>query len=343
LLLTVATGVALSRAAAGGQPPENLLELAERAPVISPRNVARIESYGRLNVPGVWRLVPARDPDRFAVVRKMKPVQVLAAADFGILEPEMAGVGRQVIYFTFSPKKGVVAYSEFDGSRTATLLDRRAGKAIRLDTGSDQPSVTFSPDGSLLATGGYGDRVRLWSVADGRLAREFDAGPVKGALTAQFSPDGRVLAVGNRNSVTVLFEAATGRRLAELPRQMSHELRFHPRGHTLAVAYVDGAVALWRVSDGALIREKQTKAEELYTVDWSPDGEILATAGLKGTVTLWGAADLSVLGELPAPDWVIQVRFHPDGRGLVTAGGLLGPIGIPMERWIEGYAVVGVP
>src|SRR5262249_11945889 len=160
-----------------------------------------------------------------------------------------------------------------------------------------------------------------WRVEDGRLTRTFDAGPTVGGLTPAFSPDGRLLAIGNRNSTTGIFDVATGDLRFSLPKKWSHELRFSPDGRTLAVVHVAGSVALWKVADGSQIAERGTQAEELYTVDWSPDGSLLATAGLKGAITIWDPRDLSVLRELSAPEWVIQVKFTPDGLNLHWAGG----------------------
>ena len=234
---------------------------------------------------------------------------------------DVIGDGKKIIDFAFNRDENLVAYSENDRSKTAQILDRRTGKTVSVDAGADQPDVIFSPDGSLLATGGYGSPVRLWSVPDGELVRELYAGPMAGGLTLEFSPDGRILAAGNRNSTTILYETATGKPLATLPKSESHELQFHPDGHTLAIVYVDGSVALWRVADGALLRVQKSGAEELYTVDWSPDGTLLATAGKNGKITLWDGRDLSVLRELTGPEWVIRVKFTPDGLNLHYAGG----------------------
>jgi WD40 repeat protein len=112
--------------------------------------------------------------------------------------------------------------------------------------------------------------------------------------------------------------------LHELSKIMSHELRFSPDGEVLAVAYVDGRVALWSVHDGAQLRIADTGAQEIYTVDWSPDGQILATAGRESDIILWNAEDLSVLARLAAPEWVIRVKFSPDGTRLLSAGGEAG-------------------
>jgi WD40 repeat protein len=59
----------------------------------------------------------------------------------------------------------------------------------------------------------------------------------------------------------------------------------------------------------------------MYNVDWSPDGDLLVSAGLQGDVIIWDPTDLSIRRRLPSPEWVIGVKFTPDGTRLLTAGG----------------------
>jgi WD40 repeat protein len=271
----------------------------------------------RLPKADIFQIAWSLDRDRMAVIGWEKPVEVRDPISLGLLET--IGDGKKIIHFAFSPDADIVAYSENDRSGTAKILHRASGKVVVLDAGSIQPRIVFNPDGSLLATGGSA-MVRLWSVGDGHLVREFDVG-ADGGLRPQFSPDGRLLAVGNRNSSTVLFETSTGRQLSVLGGRSTQEIQFHPGGQTLAETRVDGSIALYRIPDGTKIAERQTNAKELYSVDWSPDGTLLATAGREGKITLWDPRDLTVIRELDAPAWVIQVRFSPDGRNLHYAGG----------------------
>jgi WD40 repeat protein len=164
-------------------------------------------------------------------------------------------------------------------------------------------------------------------VSDGKLLRRFDAGPAVGGLTPAFSPDGAMIAVGNRNAETHIFDVATGNVLHVLEARQTQGLQFSPDGRTLAVAYVDGSLRLWNTADGRLRHELKTKADELYRVEWSPDGRILASAGRNGKITLWNPDDLSILREIDGPEWVIGLRFSPDGRNLITAGGPSAPPG----------------
>jgi len=181
--------------------------------------------------------------------------------------------------------------------------------------------MRFSPDGSLVATGGYGNSAKVWNVADGALIHTLDMGGATGGLAVLFSPDGTTVAVGNRNSTTRLFDAKTGALLQELNKGSSHGLAFHPSGKTLAIGYVDGSLVLWDVSTGTVRHEVNTGAEEIYRVDWAPDGRLLASSGLNTEITIWNGDDLAPLQTLESPEWVIGLKFSPDGTRLITAGG----------------------
>jgi WD40 repeat protein len=179
-----------------------------RRELIRPSTVPNLSPVARLPKADIFQIAWSRDRDRMAVIGWEKPVEVRDPVSLGLLET--IGEGKKIIHFAFSPDADVVAYSENDRSGTAKILHRASGKVVALDAGSEQPRIVFNQDGSLLATGGSA-MVRLWSVGDGHLVREFDVG-ADGGLRPQFSPDGRLLAVGNRNSSTVLFETSTGRR-----------------------------------------------------------------------------------------------------------------------------------
>jgi WD40 repeat protein len=289
---------------------------------LTPTNVANLREVASLDE-DIWEIAWSPQRDRMALLSWEKPAVVRDVLSLETIES--IGEGQKLIHFAFSTDKNVVAYC--GNGKTAEILDRPTGRAITLDVGNDQPQMTFSPDGSTLATGGYGTLSSLWRVSDGKLLRQFDAGPTTGGLTPVFSPDGTMLAVGNRNAETHLFDVVTGKVLHVLDARQTQGLQFSPDGRTLAVAYVDGSLRLWNSADGRLRHEVKTTAEELYRVEWSPDGRILASAGRKGKITLWNPAELSILREIDAPEWVIGLRFSPDGQNLITAGGASGSRG----------------
>jgi WD40 repeat protein len=283
---------------------------------ITPANVDRIRPVGEIQR-DVRSIVFGPGARRIALHGWETSVDVL---DAGTLQPvRQIAADQKLVHFTAASNGDTVAWSE-NGSRVE-VRDLRTDKVLVLETGSQQPGVAFAPDGKTLATGGYAIEAKLWDPATGMLIRSLDVGAPAGGLTPVFSPDGKFVAIGHRNSETRIFETATGKLYTVLPNKMSQELKFSPTGRTLAVGYVDGSLALWDMRDGTLLRSCATGGDEVYTLDWSPDGDLLATAGLHGKIILWDPRTLAPLKELEAPEWVIQVRFSPDGARLFTAGG----------------------
>jgi WD40 repeat protein len=281
-------------------------------------NAGEVRELKEIGKEEAWRIVRRPDGAQVAFVRWEAPVEVVSVD--GLQAVRTIGDGKRIIHFAFSRDRDVVAYCE--NNTTVEILNLRTNKAIEFETGDHQPGMQFSPDGKMLATGGAGTHARIWSTATGQLLRSLDMGAVPAGLTVEFSPDGRMLAVGSRNADTRIFEVSTGQLRLTLDKPITQELKFHPTGKTLAVAYVDGSIGLWNVADGKLLHMVQTSAKEVYTLDWSPDGEILASAGRESKITLWRAKDLSILKELDGPEWVCSVAFSPDGTRLLTAGGV---------------------
>jgi WD40 repeat protein len=283
---------------------------------ITPANVAHIRPVGEISR-DVRSIVFGPETRRIALHGWETAVDVLDADTFQPVQKIAAD--EKLIHFAVAADGQTVAWA--GNNKRVEVRDRKTDKRFALDTGNDQPDVAFAPDGKTLATGGYGTEAKLWNPATGKLIRSLDAGMPAGGLTPVFSPDGKLVAVGHRNSQTRIFETATGKLLHILPQRMSQELKFSPNGRILAVGYVDGSLGLWNVNDGALLRSCATGGKEVYTLDWSPDGDLLATAGLHGKFVLWDSRTLAPLKELEAPEWVIQVRFSPDGARMFTAGG----------------------
>ena len=64
-------------------------------------------------------------------------------------------------------------------------------------------SVTFSPDGKLLASGSLDSTVKLWNAEDGSLVRTLE-GHTARVASVTFSPDGKLLACGSADSTVKL-------------------------------------------------------------------------------------------------------------------------------------------
>jgi len=116
-----------------------------------------------------------------------------------------------------------------------------------LDTGPVH-SLSFSPDGSLLASGNDDTTVKLWRVADGQLIATLK-GHTKPVLSVSFSPDGSWLASGSGDGTVKLWRVADGKLLRTLKghTRWVSSVSFSPDGSWLASGSWDDTVKLWRV------------------------------------------------------------------------------------------------
>jgi hypothetical protein len=288
---------------------------AKPKPAITAANAAQVRTVGEL-AGDAWEILWGPKPGELTLLGWEEPAEVFDAATLRSLRK--IGRDQKLIHLTASADGETLAWCE--NTTQVEVRRLRTEKNLIIDTKNSQPQMALSADGKLLATGGSGTQAALWDAVSGKLVRSLDAGP-EGGLTVVFSADGGLLAVGNRNGATRLYDVASGKLVHTLVKTSSHELKFNPAGTVLAVAYVDGTISLWDVGSGELRHESRSDAPELYALDWNPKGDVLVTSGREGKITLWDPRALTVLKELEAPEWVIRVRFSPDGSRLVSAGG----------------------
>ena len=158
----------------------------------------------------------------------------------------------------------------------------------------DVHSVTFSPDGGLLATGSKGG-VRLWRVEDreGGELHQVGAGiaPPDDVFQLRFSPDGRRLAVADDAGSLTLWDVAT-QELLHVLRGHTDQVRgvaWHPDGEHVVSASADRTVRVWSVADGAQLLLLHLHDHDVFAVAFSTDTAEFATLdrSCEVVVTSW--------------------------------------------------------
>ncbi len=122
------------------------------------------------------------------------------------------------------------------GQETATLRGHRSAVS----------SVSFSPDGALLASGSLYGTVRLWDVASGQEKAVLQS-HTSIVRSLSFSPDAALLASAGDDETVRLWDVADGRETATLLGH-THRVRsvaFSPDGARLASSSEDGTILLW--------------------------------------------------------------------------------------------------
>jgi len=182
--------------------------------------------------------------------------------------------------------------------------------------------VVFSPDGRLLASGGWGRPVRIRDALAGGLVRELkSAGP--SIYDLAFSPDGALIATGGRDGTVGVCEVGTGKKLrSRKPGGAAvRAVAFSPDGTTLLSAHEDGVARLWDTPALGRTRELRADGETMFAAVFSPDGTLVAAACADGAIRVWSTVGGDLLTELRRhTGWATAVTFTPDGSRLVSAG-----------------------
>ena len=177
---------------------------------------------------------------------------------------------------------------------TARVWDVETGKTIlAINTGLDEVyTATFSPDSTLIATGGFrreDKQIKIWDVNTGKLAAILKGHTTSVACLA-WTADGRTLISGSYDYTIRTWNTSTWQQLAVLTGH-SYPVRgiaISPNGRILASASWDKTAQLWNLENGQPIGPPLQHPERVNCVSFSTDGTLLTTGCWDKNAYTWG-------------------------------------------------------
>lgn len=240
-------------------------------------------------------------------------------------ENAIARIGKgHILDMAYSPDGNLLAVTTNIG---IWLFDADNGKELALLTGytnedfkgfsgnaSLYSTLSFSPDGKLLASPYWDGKVRVWDVPTRKLFAT-----IKGYhLSALFSPDGKKLAIDKK-----LWDTHTFKEIESLTEDQTsmRALAFSTDGTTLITSTVRDTIILWNLKTGQSKNMPIGDTDYLNTFEVSPDGKTVVCRGKRSnTVALWDTETGQQITILSGNKNVVNsVAYSPDGNTIASS------------------------
>jgi WD40 repeat protein/energy-coupling factor transporter ATP-binding protein EcfA2 len=185
-------------------------------------------------------------------------------------------------------------------------------------------AVTFSADGSLLASSGKDGAIFVRRVSDGALLNRIETGRAN-LVSVSFSPDAARLASASVLGPVDVWETfAAGSRGKQIPvaAEKRFAVRFSPDGRFLAVASWDGTAQLIDGQSYDYIATIDGHDHWLNDLTFATGSSRLITAAQSGAVRVWATERLRPMFFTVQDDneETLWGRYSPDGAKFASGG-----------------------
>jgi WD40 repeat protein len=190
-------------------------------------------------------------------------------------------------------------------------------------------SLSFSPDGKLLATGGDNQTVLLWDIAQKRTIGSPLTGHTSSVTGLAFSPDGKYLVSSAFGDAEIRlwdveeYALVKTFNASDFADNKIVSVVFSPDGKSFAACGISDNIIIWEVDTARKRVLPISGLGSCTALEYSPDGSMIAVNSLMtGNVIVVKISDGTIVAELNlnnASGMATGFVFSPDGVRLVAA------------------------
>ena len=178
---------------------------------------------------------------------------------------------------------------------------------------ADVVSVSWSPDGSKIASGSYDSTSMIWDSLSGEVIDSFPS-PEGCVLDVAWSPDSTKFAVASYEVVKV-WNLLTGQTDVTFTNHTNYvtcsDWSFD--GERIATGGADNLIKVWDAATGRELGSMDNHTNTVLSVAWSPDSERLASGSEDNTVRIWNATNFQLLSVFSGHTGTVNgVSWSPD-------------------------------
>ncbi len=179
--------------------------------------------------------------------------------------------------------------------------------------------VAWSPDGTMLASGGYDQTIQVWNATSGQHIATYH-GHSNEIVSLAWSPDGKYIASCDDEDYSLhIWNSQTGQIVLMLPMQNgARSVSWSPNGKFIAVG--SDTISVWNVSTHQFIATYTgVGGSYLSHLAWSPDGTYLAASDSNHAIQVWNALNSKLVYTYHGhTNDVNSLAWSPDSREIVS-------------------------
>lgn len=242
---------------------------------------------------------------------------------------------------SYSPDgKHIISTDSQIGAIRIKIWDAITGKELLMLSGHEATiwSLSYSPDGTRIASGSVDKTIRIWDTVNGVELRTLrghgdwpDYPEISPVTSVAFSPEGKLLASCSYDYTVRIWNPETGAEMKTLKGHsyIVNDVAFSPDGKRLGSASSDGTFRVWDVATGSELMAVKAHDAEVISIVFSPDGKRIVSGSKDGTIRIWDAETGLEITKLGIGGEVWGLSFSPDGKTIATVSN----IGRNRQNW----------